>query len=48
MQPRFNLAAAPDAYRAMSGLEAYLKKSGLEHGLLHLIKLRASAGRQTW
>jgi AhpD family alkylhydroperoxidase len=33
---------APDAYRAMSGLEAYLKKSGLDHNLLHMIKLRAS------
>ena len=42
MKPRFNLAVAPDAYRAMSGLEAYLKKSGLEHGLLHMVKLRAS------
>src|SRR5688572_33454980 len=42
MKPRFNLALAPEAYRALSGLEAYLKKSGLEHGLVHLSKLRAS------
>ena len=42
MNPRFNLALAPEAYRALSGLESYLKKSGLEHGLLHLVKLRAS------
>ena len=42
MKPRFNLAVAPEAYRAMAGLEAYLKKSGIEHGLLHMIKLRAS------
>jgi AhpD family alkylhydroperoxidase len=42
MKPRFNLAAAPEAYRALASLEAYLKKSGLEHGLLHMIKLRAS------
>ena len=33
---------APDGFRAMLGLEAYVRGSGLEHGLLHLIKLRAS------
>jgi AhpD family alkylhydroperoxidase len=42
MKPRINLMVAPEAYKAMSGLEAYLKKSGLEHNLLHMIKLRAS------
>lgn len=43
MEQRFNyLKAAPDAYRAMSGLEQYLHGCGLEEGLLHLIKLRAS------
>lgn len=43
MQPRLNCAqAAPGAYKAMLGLEEYLHKSGLEEGLLHLIKLRAS------
>src|SRR6266403_637538 len=42
MKPRFNLAIAPEAYRAMSGLEGYLKRSGLEPGLLHMVKLRAS------
>lgn len=42
MTPRFNLAVAPDAVRAMRGLEAYLKQSGLDLGLLHLIKVRAS------
>jgi AhpD family alkylhydroperoxidase len=42
MKPRLSLAAAPEAYRALAGLEAYLKKSGLEHGLLHMVKLRAS------
>src|SRR3954451_11298830 len=42
MKPRINLMVAPEAYRAMSGLEAYLKKSGLDHNLLHMIKLRAS------
>ena len=33
---------APGAYHAMLGLEHYLHDSGLEEGLLHLIKLRAS------
>src|SRR3954452_2677199 len=42
MKPRFNLTAAPEAYRALAGLEAYLKGSGLEPGLLHMLKLRAS------
>jgi len=42
MKPRFNLAAAPEAYRALAGLEAYLKGSGLDTGLLHMLKLRAS------
>lgn len=43
MEQRFNyFKAAPDAYKAMSGLEAYLHGCGLEAGLLHLIKLRAS------
>ncbi|MEO6911167.1 MAG: carboxymuconolactone decarboxylase family protein [Edaphobacter sp.] len=43
MEERFNFyKAAPDAYKALSGLEAYLHGCGLEEGLLHLIKLRAS------
>ncbi|MBN9618027.1 MAG: carboxymuconolactone decarboxylase [Acidobacteriales bacterium 59-55] len=43
MEQRFNyFKAAPDAYKAMSGLEAYLHSCGLEEGLVHLIKLRAS------
>jgi AhpD family alkylhydroperoxidase len=43
MEQRFNyFKAAPDAYKAMSSLEAYLHSCGLEEGLLHLIKLRAS------
>jgi AhpD family alkylhydroperoxidase len=33
---------APGAYHAMLGLEKYLHDCGLELGLLHLIKLRAS------
>ena len=43
MEQRFNyFKAAPDAYKAMSGLEAYLHGCGLEPELLHLVKLRAS------
>ncbi len=33
---------APDAYRAMYQLEEYVRRSGLESRLLHLMKLRAS------
>jgi len=40
---RFDYAkVAPGVYRAMSSLEQYLRDSGLEEPLLHLIKLRAS------
>ncbi|HEX7010356.1 MAG TPA: carboxymuconolactone decarboxylase family protein [Phycisphaeraceae bacterium] len=43
MQQRINyVKAAPDAIKAMRGLEAYVRQSGLEAGLLELIKLRAS------
>ena len=33
---------APAALRAQSGLEQYVRSTGLEHSLIHLIKLRAS------
>ena len=33
---------SPGAYHALLGLEKYLRESGLEERLLHLIKLRAS------
>jgi AhpD family alkylhydroperoxidase len=33
---------APGAFRAMFGLERYVRDSGLEPSLLHLIKMRAS------
>jgi AhpD family alkylhydroperoxidase len=33
---------APEAFRAMLGLERYARASGLEHSLLLLVKLRAS------
>jgi AhpD family alkylhydroperoxidase len=35
-------AIAPDAVRAHRALESYVRSSGLEQSLLHLIKLRAS------
>jgi AhpD family alkylhydroperoxidase len=34
--------AAPEGFRAMLGLERFLHSSGLEHSLLHLMKMRAS------
>jgi AhpD family alkylhydroperoxidase len=34
--------ASPGALQAMSGLEQYVRGSGLEHSLLELVKLRAS------
>ncbi len=34
--------AAPDAYRAMSAVNQYVKETELEHSLLELVKLRAS------
>jgi AhpD family alkylhydroperoxidase len=43
MESRFNaFTVAPDAYKAMLGLEHYLRHCGLEESLLHLVKLRAS------
>ncbi|MGP9810072.1 carboxymuconolactone decarboxylase family protein [Rhodopseudomonas sp. NSM] len=43
MKPRLNpAAAAPDAYKAMVALETTIKASGLEPGLIELVKMRAS------
>ena len=43
MQPRMDyVKAAPDGYKAMSGLESYVRQCGLEHPLLELVKIRAS------
>ncbi len=43
MNPRLNFVKiAPDAYRAMASLEQYLAGCGLEKGLMHMVKLRAS------
>lgn len=43
MEIRINMyEVAPDAVKAMLGLEKYLHSCGLEPGLIHLLKLRAS------
>jgi AhpD family alkylhydroperoxidase len=43
MEARFDYAkVAPGVYQAMRGLETYLKSCGIEEGLLHLMKMRAS------
>ena len=43
MEPRIDYAkTAPDAGAAMTGLERYVHQSGLDRGLLELVKLRAS------
>ena len=43
MKPRFDgMKVAPGGYKALLGLETYLRECGLEIPLLHLIKLRAS------
>lgn len=43
MDQRINYSVvAPEGIRALSGLEAYARSSGLEPGLLELVKTRAS------
>ena len=43
MKPRINYGkASPGAMRAMQGLEACVRESGLEKNLLELVKIRAS------
>ena len=43
MQPRIDYRKfAPEALKAMLAIEAYLAHCGLEHNLLHVLKLRAS------
>ncbi len=43
MEPRIDVASvAPGVYKAMAGLEVYLRHCGLEESLLHLLKLRTS------
>jgi AhpD family alkylhydroperoxidase len=43
MEPRIDLTkVGAGAYRAMLGLETFVRSSRLEPGLLHLIRMRAS------
>ena len=43
MKPRLDaMKTAPEGYKAMLGLQAYVNGSGLEHSLLELVKIRAS------
>ena len=43
MTPRFNaFEVSPELTKALGGVEAALAKSGLEHGLAELVRLRAS------
>jgi AhpD family alkylhydroperoxidase len=43
MQARLNFAqVSPDAVKTMLGLEGFVARCGIEHSLLHLIKMRAS------
>jgi AhpD family alkylhydroperoxidase len=36
------LKVAPDGYKALTGVETYLRNCGLEHRLIELVKMRAS------
>jgi AhpD family alkylhydroperoxidase len=43
MEPRIDyIKSGPDGFRAMLGLESYLSRCGLDHALMHVLKLRAS------
>ena len=43
MEPRLNfMKLTPEPLKVMYGLEAYVRGSGLEHGLLELVKTRTS------
>ena len=43
MQPRLDpRKVAPEAMKGVSALHTYVRKSGIEHDLLELVKLRAS------
>jgi len=43
MQSRIDFTkVSPDAVKAMFGLQAYVNRSGVEHSLLELVKMRAS------
>ncbi|HLZ50333.1 MAG TPA: carboxymuconolactone decarboxylase family protein [Candidatus Acidoferrum sp.] len=43
MEPRIDARKyAPEAQKALAAIEKYLSESGLEHRLIHLMKMRAS------
>lgn len=43
MQPRIDQSkVSPGAFKAMLGLEAYLRETGLDRGLMDLVRLRVS------
>jgi AhpD family alkylhydroperoxidase len=43
MQERLSYkTAAPDGYKALAGVESYLRRCGLEQSLIELVKMRAS------
>jgi AhpD family alkylhydroperoxidase len=43
MEPRIDYAkASPEALRAMYGLEGFVRRSGIDDALLHLVKMRSS------
>jgi len=43
MKPRINIAhVSPAAYKAVLGLEQYVRSTGIDPGILELIKIRAS------
>ncbi len=43
MESRINISTvSPEALKTMLNLESYLAQCGLEHSLLHLVKMRAS------
>jgi AhpD family alkylhydroperoxidase len=43
MEPRLNYPrVSPDVFKAMLAVEQHLKASGLDDGLIHMVKLRAS------
>lgn len=43
MKPRMEYwKIAPGAFKAMSAVETYLRESGIDKALLHMVKLRAS------
>jgi AhpD family alkylhydroperoxidase len=43
MTQRLNyMQASPEGFKAIRGLQEYVEGSGLEHGLLELVKMRAS------